>query len=91
MKKSKKAPNPDKPLTNSEMNSGTWLHGIDGLPAEAQVAIRKMMGRPKSENPKKIISFRFDTDIITHLKNSVSGYNTRVESVLREAIEQGRL
>jgi uncharacterized protein (DUF4415 family) len=87
----KKAPNPDKPLTDAEMNSGTWLHGINGLPAEAQVAIRKIMGRPRKEKTKKVISFRFDSDIISHLKNSVTGYNARVENVLREAIAAGKL
>ncbi len=91
MKKRKKEPNPDKPLSTKDMESGNWVHGIDGLPKEAQKAIRKMMGRPRSEKPKKIISFRFDSDIIEHLKDCVTGYNTRVENILREAIKQGKL
>ncbi|MEQ1705905.1 MAG: BrnA antitoxin family protein [Rickettsiales bacterium] len=90
--KKKKMPNPDTPLTDSEWESmGKVMHGIDALPKDAQVAIRKMMGRPRSEKPKKVISFRFDTDIISHLKDCVAGYNTRVENILREAIKQGKL
>ena len=91
MKKRKREPNPDKPLSIKDMENGKWVYGIDGLPENAQKAIRKMMGRPKSENPKKIISFRFDSDIISHLKDCVKGYNTRVENILREAIKQGKL
>lgn len=48
-------------------------------------------GRPKSEHPKKPISFRFDATIVEHLKNDVAGYNARVESMLRQAMEEGRL
>ena len=91
MKKRKKEPNPDKPLSTKDMESGNWVYGIDGLPANAQIAIHKIMGRPRLENPKKVISFRFDTDIIEHLKDCVAGYNTRVENILREAIKQGKL
>lgn len=91
MRKRKTAPNPDRPLSKSDMESGKWVHGIGGLPPDAQVAIRKMLGRPRLENPKKVISFRFDNDIISHLKNCVSGYNSKVENMLRKAIEQGKL
>jgi len=90
--KQKKILNPDKPISDKDWDAmGKTMHGIDELPVDAQIAIRKMMGRPRLEKPKKVISFRFDSDIIAHLKNCVTGYNTRVENVLREAIEQGKL
>ena len=90
--KPKKSLNLDKPISDEDWNAmGKTMHGIDGLPADAQVAIRKMMGRPRAVKPKKVISFRFDTDIISHLKDCVVGYTARVENVLREAIEQGKL
>ncbi len=41
--KKKKMPDPDKPLTTAEMNSGKWLHGIDELPKDAQKAIRTLV------------------------------------------------
>ena len=90
--KKKKALNYDKPISDADWDSmGKTMHGISGFPLEAQVAIRKMMGRPKLEKPKKIVSFRFDSDIVSHLKAHVSGYNTVVENMLREAIETGKL
>jgi uncharacterized protein (DUF4415 family) len=91
MKKRKTMPNPDAPLTAKEMEEATWMHGIEELPAAAQIALKKAIGRPRVAKPKQVISFRFDMDIIDHLKQDVSGYNTRVEQMLREAMEQGRL
>ena len=90
--KKKKMIDVDKPISDADWNSlGKTMRGIDELPTEAQIAIRKMIGRPRVEKPKKVISFRFDTDIITHLKDCVTGYNSRVEKLLREAIKQGKL
>jgi uncharacterized protein (DUF4415 family) len=89
--KKKKMPNPDKPLTAKEFSRMKKWHGIDGLPKNAQKAVKKLMGRPRSVNPKKPISFRFDADIVDHLKHEVVGYNSRVESVLREAMLEGRI
>jgi len=65
------------------------LEGIFGKNG-AQELIAKRAGRPKLENPKKQISFRFDSDIVSYLKHNI-GYNVRVEHLLREAMEQGRI
>lgn len=52
-------------------------------------AIQKV-GRPKSANPKKQITFRFDAALIDHLRQ-IDGYNKRVESMLLKAMSQERL
>jgi len=85
--KKKKIPDPDKPLTSAEFSSMKKHYGIEGLPE----AIRKTIGRPKVDNPKQPISFRFDSDIVEHLKHDVSKYNSRVEGILRAAMSEGRL
>jgi uncharacterized protein (DUF4415 family) len=57
----------------------------------AEALISGKVGRPKAENPKKLISFRFDPVIVGHLKGKVKGYNRRVEALILEAMEQGRI
>ncbi len=48
-------------------------------------------GRPPSASAKAMIAFRFAPDLLAHIKASGRGYNARVEKILREAVEEGRL
>ncbi len=48
-------------------------------------------GRPPVETPKVHIGFRLAADVVEGVKATGKGYNARVEKVLREALEQGRL
>ena len=57
----------------------------------AELLISGKVGRPKAENPKKLISFRFSNEIVNHLKNQVTGYNRQVENLILEAMQQGRI
>jgi uncharacterized protein (DUF4415 family) len=87
----KKTPDPDKPLTEAEWASlGPAMHGIDALPAEAKAAVRKLTGRPRSANPKRTMTIRIAPDLVAAIKASGRGYNTRVEALLREAVDDGR-
>lgn len=51
----------------------------------------KRLGRPPVEKPKVHIGFRLAADVVERIRASGPGYNVRVERVLREAIETGRL
>ena len=42
-------------------------------------------GRPKSDNPKRQITLRLDAEIIDHFKGTGRGWQTRINSALREA------
>lgn len=57
----------------------------------AEKLIAGKVGRPKAENPKQLISFRFHPSIVFHLKEEVEGYNRRVEALILEAMQQGRI
>lgn len=54
------------------------------------LAIQKR-GRPRSKAPKQMIAFRFAPDLLAGIKALGRGYNARVEKVLREALEKGKL
>jgi uncharacterized protein (DUF4415 family) len=93
MKKKSRYIDPHKPLTEAEWDAmGPIMFGLEGLPEEAQKAIRNMQrGRPKKDHPKQPISFRFDASLVAHLKKNVDGYNGRVEQLLMKAFDEGRL
>lgn len=64
---------------------------VDTRIFEAVANYRKKTGRPPVEFPKTYIGFRLSADLVASIKATGRGYNTRVEKVLREALEQGRL
>ena len=51
----------------------------------------RRVGRPPVETPKMQIGFRLSLDVVERIRASGPGYNARVETVLREAIEAGRI
>lgn len=48
-------------------------------------------GRPRVKQPKVLIGFRLAQDVVSRLRASGRGYNARVEKILREALDSGRL
>ncbi len=48
-------------------------------------------GRPKVEHPKVPVTMRVDADVLAAIKASGSGWQTRVNEVLRDAVRRGKL
>lgn len=46
----------------------------------------KRRGRPKSSSPKQIITIRLDRDVLERLKADGSGWQTRVNAILRKTM-----
>ena len=63
----------DRPLTESEMTAGA-------------VGFVNKGGRPKSLNPKKPTSIRYDPEILDFFKATGKGWQTRMNNVLLEYI-----
>ncbi len=80
---------PDAPLTDKEWEAlGSTMYGINGLPPEAQAAIRNAMrGRPPSESPKKSITIRLDADVVAGYRSHGKGWQTEMNAILRAALE----
>jgi len=59
----------------------------------AQVAARmlKPRGRPPLENPKISTTIRIDADVVGAFKATGPGWQPRMNAILREAVEQGRV
>jgi len=62
------------------------------LVSDAQDRARqKRMGRPPLANPKTPTTIRLDTDVLNALRRAGRGWQTRVNALLREAVEAGKL
>ena len=61
-----------------------------GAIEQEAVALDKT-GRTKGEVAKVHIGFRLAADVVESLKASGAGYNARVERILQEALDKGRL
>lgn len=48
-------------------------------------------GRPPLEQPKVPMTMRVDADVLAAIKASGTGWQTRVNQVLREAVRKGKL
>lgn len=60
------------------------------LPTSTQEAIANSsrIGRPRSPHPKQQISLRVDQDVLQWLKTQGPGYQSRINTILREAMER---
>lgn len=48
-------------------------------------------GQPKAENPKVPMTMRVDADVLEAIRASGTGWQTRVNDVLRDAVRRGKL
>ena len=52
---------------------------------EMQSSIKRA-GRPKTENPKKVITIRISPEVDEYFRTTGKGWQTRIDEVLREYI-----
>lgn len=57
----------------------------EAFPALADAMRRNVGGRPKAENPKVAVSLRLDQDVVARFKASGPGWQTRMNTALRDA------
>lgn len=53
--------------------------------------LRPMRGRPKSANPKILLSVRYSPDVVEYFKSTGEGWQSRMDEVLREYVERHRV
>ncbi len=67
------------------------MKGLEQLIGKEAAQKLQKVGRPKSPSPKQNGTLRLASDIWDKIKASGRGYNSKVETILREAIEEGRI
>lgn len=50
------------------------------------VPLRTLRGRPKSENPKQLVSVRYSQEVLAYFKSTGEGWQSRMDGVLREYV-----
>ena len=48
--------------------------------------MRNTGGRPRSDNPKQLVSIRLDADVLDRLKSEGPGWQTRANAILKKAV-----
>lgn len=64
------------PATNADLERRNLVYRGDPAPR----------GRPKSLTPKAQVTVRLDADVLAHFKSTGKGWQTRLNTMLREAI-----
>ena len=57
---------------------------------KAMAPLRSLRGRPKSENKKLLVSIRYSPEVVAFFKSTGEGWQSRMDSVLREYVERHR-
>ena len=52
----------------------------------AMVPLRTLRGRPKSANPKVLLSVRYSPEVVDYFKSLGEGWQSKMDSVLREHV-----
>ncbi|MBZ6416000.1 MAG UNVERIFIED_CONTAM: BrnA antitoxin family protein [Methylobacterium ajmalii] len=55
---------------------------------EAGRLVSRGRGRPRLDNPKRQVTLRLDADVIEGFRATGSGWQGRINAILREALEQ---
>ena len=60
--------------------------------SEAELArLRPARGRPPATIRRPMLSMRVDPDVLAHLRASGKGWQTKVNALLRQAVERGEM
>lgn len=52
----------------------------------AMVPLRSLRGRPKSDSKKLLVSVRYSPEVVAYFKATGEGWQSRMDSVLREYV-----
>ena len=53
---------------------------------QSMVPMRALRGRPKSANPKQLVSVRYSAEVIEYFKSTGEGWQSRMDGVLRQYV-----
>lgn len=78
-------------ITKADMKDFKPIQKVDPDMVAAMGAAKRQRGRPRTASPRQMIAFRLPRDVVAGIKSSGRGYNSRVERVLKQALEEGKL
>ena len=78
-------PEEDKAIT-AAANADPDAKPLTAAQLKAMVPLRALRGRPKSENPKQLVSVRYSQEVLAYFKATGVGWQSRMDGVLREYV-----
>ena len=75
----------DKAIT-AAANTDPDAKPLTAAQLKAMVPLRTLRGRPKSENPKQLVSVRYSQEVLAYFKATGEGWQSRMDGVLREYV-----
>jgi len=84
----------DAAITAAAMSDPDALPWTDAQLDAARPFMRigaRPVGRPKVDAPRPKVTVRLSPDVLAHLRATGKGWQTRMDAVLREAVEAGRV
>ncbi|MFN9479337.1 MAG: BrnA antitoxin family protein [Betaproteobacteria bacterium] len=54
----------------------------------AMVPLRALRGRPKSANPKQLVSVRYSPEVLAYFKSTGEGWQSRMDGVLKQYVSR---
>jgi len=75
----------------TDKSQPTVFQHVSDAEHAARVENMRRRGRPKSAAPKEKINVRLSPDVLAALRATGRGWQTRIDAVLREAVEAGRV
>lgn len=54
----------------------------------AMIPARAARGRPKSENPKVLVSVRYSPEVLAYFRSTGEGWQARMDGVLRQYVQR---
>lgn len=58
---------------------------------QAMQPLKALRGRPKSENPKLLLSVRYSPEVVAYFKSTGDGWQSRMDQVLRDYVARQSL
>jgi uncharacterized protein (DUF4415 family) len=55
---------------------------------KAMVPLRALRGRPKSANPKQLVSVRYSPEVLAYFKSTGEGWQSRMDGVLKQYVSR---
>lgn len=78
-------------MTAADVETMRSIAKVDPGMVEAMLAMRNKGGRPKVDAPRRHIGFRWPPDLVARIKAGGRNYNARIEKIVREAEQAGKL
>jgi uncharacterized protein (DUF4415 family) len=76
-------------MTDDEITAAARSDPDNPPLTDAELALMRRSGRPKADDPKRLVSLRLDSDVVERLRASGPGWQSRANAALRRAVKLG--